>query len=227
MKLTRSSGAQCQTLPLGSQWTAVSPIECILLCTARFPDTCQSVVYNADTQSCTPGSTAFGRIETLPSAIPSVSSNHIVYYLSQPVPTCNTDLGFALYDVCGTSACLSLSAHELNYTAAVAACEGMGSTIFIGDTEARFSLFWYVSLNFINSDTWIGLTDIDLEGHFVWENGNSLSTWQENYLWRRFDQPDNDGGDEHCVEARHYHWPGQFGLNDFHCYLVNYFICEE
>ena len=208
VQLTMSTGGDCQALSLGSPWTSVSALQCYLVCTDRFPDTCQSVVYNADTQSCTPGSTAFGRIETISSAIPSATSNDSVYYLSQPVPTCNTGLGFALYDVCGTSACLSLSASARTYTKAVDACDGMGSNLFRGYSEAKFALFWYVSLN-TNQDTWIGLTDIASEGQFVWDNGDPLTAWQYGYIWMPFAGiPDNAYNDEHCVETKHQAWHG-------------------
>ncbi|KAK3756296.1 hypothetical protein RRG08_064782 [Elysia crispata] len=229
VRLKKSTGSDCQTLPLGAPWTSVSAIECYLTCVDQFPDSCHSVVYNPDTLACTPGSTAFGPIETLPSSIPGANSNDAIYYLKQPVPACNASLGFALYDVCGTSACLYLSISELNYADAVNACANMNSTLFIAETEARFSLIWYVSLNVLNQDTWLGLTDIAIEGHFVWENGNPLSTWQSGYVWTNSlgrISPDNAVGCEHCVETVHHLWPGVFGLNDLRCHVGNRFICE-
>ncbi|KAK3756297.1 hypothetical protein RRG08_064783 [Elysia crispata] len=227
VRLKKSTGSDCQTLPLGAPWTSVSAIECYLTCVDQFPDSCHSVVYNPDTLACTPGSTAFGPIETLPSSIPDANSNDAIYYLKQPVPACNANLGFALYDVCGTSACLYLSTSELNYTDAVQACADMDSILFIADTDARYSLFWYVGLNYLIQDTWVGLSDIAEEGKFVWENGNTLSARQASYAWSRyFSQPDNAGGNENCVEARHLVWPGIFGLNDWFCFELNYYICD-
>ena len=227
MYLTSGTGSDCQTSPLGAPWTSVCSIECYLTCVDQFPDSCHSVVYNPDTLACTPGSTAFGPIETLPSSIPDANSSDAIYYLKQPVPACNANLGFAIYDVCGTSACLYFSTSELNYADSVDACANMGSTLFIAETETRFSLIWYVSLIVLNQDTWLGLTDIAEEGQFVWENGNPLSTWQYEYIWLQFASiPDNYRGDEHCVEAKHRGWPGLFGLNDVECWMLKYFICE-
>ena len=225
-KLTGTTGAECQTLQLGSSWTSASLVECYLVCTKRFPDACQSVVYNSGTRSCTPGSTAFGPIENLGAAIPSHNSNDAIYYRSQPVPTCNTGLGFSLYTVCGTSACLSLSTSGLSYYDAVDECTQLTSSLFSAESEARFSLFWYVSLNKLNRNTWLGLSDRIQEGKYIWENGNPLSTWQDRYIWRQPAEP-NGGGYENCIEAKHWTWPGVFGLNDVECWYHNYFICEQ
>ena len=96
MYLTSATGSDCQTLPLGAPWTSVSAIECYLTCVDQFPDSCHSVVYNPDTLACTPGSTAFGSIETLPSSIPDANSSDAIYYLKQPVPACNASLVFFL-----------------------------------------------------------------------------------------------------------------------------------
>ncbi|RUS73161.1 hypothetical protein EGW08_019083 [Elysia chlorotica] len=220
--ITESTGSECQTLQLDEPWTSPTVFSCYLACKQKFPGTCQSVTYNPDTLSCTPGSTAFGPIETLPSTIPDANSTDAIYFLNQPVPACNASLGFAVYDVCGTSACLHLSAVSLNYADAVQACADMGATLFVADSDARFSLFWEVSLNVLNQDTWLGLTDIAKEGQFVWDNGNLLSTWQGTYLWA----PGVWGDGEDCAEAKHAGWPGIFGLNDVECWKSKYFICE-
>ncbi|RUS70181.1 hypothetical protein EGW08_022054 [Elysia chlorotica] len=226
--ITESTGGECQTLQLAESWTSDTVLSCYVACRHKFPDTCQSVTYNPHTLSCTPGSTAFGPIDTLPSTIPDANSTDAIYVLNQPVPACNAGLGFAVYDVCGTSACLFIAAFPLTYADAAQTCADMGARLFIADSEARFSLFWEVSLNVLNQDTWVGLTDIAEEGQFVWENGNPLSTWQDTYLWMPFAGiPDNWLNGEHCVEAKHATWPGIFGLNDEECWELKYFICES
>ena len=53
-------------------------------------------------------------------------------------------------------------------------------------------------MSFANSNYWIGLTDLQAEGTFVWESGQPLSTdvaahWGTN-------QPDNYRQQQHCVK---------------------------
>ena len=72
-----------------------------------------------------------------------------------------------------------------------------------------------------DSDFWIGLTDRDVEGTFVWESGHLLSTdiaahWNPG-------QPDDGGGYEDCVEIKNNHKK----LNDAHCSLKRAFVCQK
>ena len=225
VRLKKSTGSHCQSLALTTPWISLSPVECYLFCLDQFPDSCHSVVYNPDTLACTPGSTAFGPIKTLPSSIPDANSSDAIYYLKQPVPTCNANLGFTLYDVCGTSACLYLSTSELNYNDSVHACANMNSILFKADTEARFALIWYVSLHVLNQDTWLGLTDIAVKGHFVRENEKLLRTWQSKYVWFS-ESSDNFDDADHCVQTKIIKDPGVLGLHDLKCRNRNPFICE-
>ena len=194
-------------------------------CMFLYPDTCQSVVYNTDNQMCTPGSVAFGPLENVDTSIPVTSSNDMIFYTQQPIPPCDTNGNFALYDVCGTTACLYLSTSQAKYHDAISICNGMNSSIFLGNTLARFSVFWNVSLSYRNNDTWIGLTDLAVEDKFVWENGEPLS---DQLAWWIFcpGQPNSWTLDENCAEAKHGGWPGIYGLNDADCLESKFYMCE-
>ena len=68
---------------------------------------------------------------------------------------------------------------------------------------------------------WIGLSDIDKEGTFIWEDG----TGEYNDFYNHFSsgQPDNNEGNEHCVEiksSKNDYW------NDAPCFLKYSFICN-
>ena len=223
--LKRSTGDSCQTLSIGDPWKSDSPVKCYSQCMVRFPKTCASIVYNPKTKSCTPGSTAFGRLDRIDIAIPDQNSGDKIYYVKQPIPPCNASDGFSLYELCGTTACLHLSsAPQVDYTDAKLHCDVLDSRLFIGNTWARFSLFWNVSLGLLQANTWIGLTDIAEEGKFVWDNGEKLSDEQYKYIW--LPSKPNQVNEEDCVEARHEDKKGVFGLNDEECWKVKHYICE-
>ncbi|XP_062599603.1 perlucin-like [Saccostrea cucullata] len=64
---------------------------------------------------------------------------------------------------------------------------------------------------------WIGATDIDNEGTFTWNRHTNVtfSNWRNN-------QPNNWGGNQHCVEiCRNGFW------NDLNCNTNSAFICEK
>ena len=166
-------------MQLGESWISHSPITCQRECMSRYSENCQSVVYNSQTRNCTPGSIAFGPIEKVATSIPETGSSDKLYYMRQPIPSCNTSNSFALYDVCGTSACLYLSTSRANnFGNARTLCRQMNSRLFVGTTMAKFSLFWYTTKTYINANTLIGLQDFKVEGNFVWENGEPLSDEQ-------------------------------------------------
>ncbi|GFR64327.1 CD209 antigen-like [Elysia marginata] len=223
--LKKATGLDCQTLPLGEAWTSPSPAECFIKCSVRFPNLCQSVVYNDVTKNCVPGSVAFGPLETLDTSIPKLGSGDSIYYAKQPVPSCNTAGPFNLYEVCGVTACLYLSPIRATYQNALAACSSMNSNIFLGNTAARFSVFWYISLNHNPDNTWFTVKDTAREGTFVWENGDPVTVEQSRMIWRP-GYPNAWSADEDCTEARHKDWPGIYGLNDEECYNQKRYMCE-
>ncbi|KAK3764482.1 hypothetical protein RRG08_055647 [Elysia crispata] len=225
--LKQVSGQDCQTLQLGESWTSHSPITCQRESLSLYSENCQSVVYNSQTRMCTPGSIAFGPLDRVTTSIPESSLSDKLYFVRQPIPPCNTSNNFALYDVCGTSACLYFSTSKAeNYSDARTLCSQMNSSLFVGNTMAKFSLLWHTSKTYMNADTFIGLQDIDVEGNFVWENGEPLSYEQKQYIWLP-KQPDNKRSRQDCAVT----WPSfnsQIqGLDDERCNIKRHFICER
>ena len=227
--LTQSTGPECQTFGISAildTWTSGSPSQCYLQCMVRHPDKCQSIVFNNVTQKCTPGLVAFGPINTIQSSIPRQDPDDLIFYARQPVPPCNTSSGdFALYDVCGTSACLHPSKQRASYIEALKNCKQINSTIFVGSTAARFSLFLSVTLNHLKDDTYLGLTDMDEEGKYVWANGELLDGAQSIYVWDPVIFPNLKGQD--CTVVSHGFWPGHFEISAASCSGSNhYYVCE-
>ncbi|RUS71677.1 hypothetical protein EGW08_020566 [Elysia chlorotica] len=224
--LKQTTGSECQTLQIGEPWLSSSLLSCYVKCALLYPHTCQSIVYDTDNQVCTPGSVAFGPLENVNTAIPDKESRDKIVYAMQPIPPCDINSGnFSLYSVCGTTLCLHLSTSGEEYQVAASRCKNMKSRLFVGKTLPRFSVFWHVSLNFLNTNTWIGLTDLEVEGRFVWDDGEQLSDEMAQWIWRT-GYPDNSFENEHCGEARLKNWPGVYGLNDANCIDHDFYICE-
>ncbi|KFB38258.1 galactose-specific C-type lectin, putative [Anopheles sinensis] len=70
---------------------------------------------------------------------------------------------------------------------------------------------------------WIGGTDLGLEGTFVWISTNNLVGSPGGYFNFSPTQPDNKGGNEHCLEIGRW---GGVAWNDVPCELSQRFICE-
>ncbi|GFO13374.1 C-type lectin domain family 4 member e [Plakobranchus ocellatus] len=175
---------------------------------------------------CTPGGTAFGTLQNVQISIPKTNLNEKLFYAESANPACNTSNGFALYDICGTTACLYLSTSKVKYEVAVASCAEMNSNLIIANSLARLSLFFHVSLNYMNKDTYCWLSDNVTEGHYVWGNGETLSDEIKDYIWYET-QPDNLHDFENYVATRHEVDPQPYGLNDVFCYFQLHFICES
>ncbi|RUS70237.1 hypothetical protein EGW08_021997 [Elysia chlorotica] len=226
--LHQTSNVECQTWQIGDSWIAPSLIFCSFRCMSTA--NCQAVVFNETTGLCRMGSVAFGPVAQV-SGIPETSSLDKIYYMKQPVPPCNTANNFAIYDKCGASACLYLSTSvAYGYDEAKRFCSEINSRLFVGNSMAKYSLFWYVSKYIVQKNTFIGLNDIEVEGTFVWENGEPLSAEQNQYIWQPY-QPNNYGEGEDCVEANHEPYPDlirpTIALNDDVCWAVNRYICER
>ncbi|KAK3794075.1 hypothetical protein RRG08_042889, partial [Elysia crispata] len=219
--LSRATGQECQTLGLGESWLSESVLVCYLKCLLRYPTTCQSVVYSATTKSCTPGSVAFGPLEPVTS-IPDSSSGDTIYYKRQPTPPCNISGDFTLYDICGTTACLHLSSSKADYFQAVQNCQQSKSRLFIADTMVRVSVFWHVSLKYLNDDTLIGLRDLAGDNWFFWDNGVVMAMEQRSYIWGDFSSRKNGN----CVEAKHSDSQKRYGFDDVDCMDMKQYICE-
>ncbi|GFS24303.1 CD209 antigen [Elysia marginata] len=215
--LTLASGSECQTEPLGHPWTSYSPAVCYWQCRARYRDTCQSVVFNTDTQMCTPGGIAFRSLEFIPTLVPLVHSVDTIYYAKQPIPPCDAASGnFVLFEVCGFTACIHRSTTRVNYDQAVSDCDQLGARLLMINTLPNYSVCRYAKFP---GHAWVGLKYSDAEKKFMWINGEPLSDEQFQYIWVP-GQPNNSGGVENCAEYMH------TGINDISCLDTKEVICE-
>ena len=225
--LKPASAQDCRTLQLGDSWISHSLIACQLECMDRYSENCQAVVYNSETGICRPGSTAFWHLQRVATSIPKIGSADTLYYVRQPIPPCNTENNFAVYDVCGTSACIYLSTSNASgYIDGRTRCSQMSSRLFVGNTIAKFSLFMYAVETDIRFGTYIGLQDFDVEGNFLWENGESLSLEQHQYVWSPGETKSNNEI-ENCAIGYLAGSVNGFGLDDGNCNNRRRYICER
>ena len=73
-----------------------------------------------------------------------------------------------------------------------------GTTLATIQSDADASLI-LSNFSFIEDYAWIGLTDIDVEGDWVWASGYECDGECSDLDWWDYNAPDNYGGLEHCA----------------------------
>lgn len=70
-----------------------------------------------------------------------------------------------------------------------------------------------------NTKFWLGLTDLAVEGTFVWQDGTVINS--SSPIWE-LGQPDNSNGQQHCAQLT----VSTGKADDFTCGGIRSFICE-
>ncbi|XP_078686219.1 sushi, von Willebrand factor type A, EGF and pentraxin domain-containing protein 1-like [Branchiostoma floridae x Branchiostoma belcheri] len=113
---------------------------------------------------------------------------------------------------------------ERDYNGARAICSSDGGTLAM-PRDAATNTFLINLKNAVDKNAFFrfGLTDIQQEGRWVWEDGAALggfSSWESG-------QPDNEGGNEDCAEyASDKYAPARNKWNDIPCSRKFGFICQ-
>ncbi|XP_044026912.1 lactose-binding lectin l-2-like [Siniperca chuatsi] len=68
-------------------------------------------------------------------------------------------------------------------------------------------------------DTWIGLSDIQKEGGWMWSDGSAV-----NFVYWNVREPNNSGGNEHCG---HTNFGTDLKWNDLPCSQTFAFVCAS
>lgn len=104
---------------------------------------------------------------------------------------------------------------KLNWYGARIRCHDLGGKLAEPDTEDKML---YVLSTVDEENIWIGATDDEQEGKWVWastqEQVKPYMIWQPN-------QPNNLYGSQHCMEI------GLLSVNDESCMEKNYYVCEK
>ncbi|XP_062975356.1 hepatic lectin-like [Elgaria multicarinata webbii] len=112
--------------------------------------------------------------------------------------------------------CYYFSLAKMNWMRAKVQCEDRQSQLAIVNNMAEQN---FLQTRSRNERYWIGLHDMDLEGHWKWIDGsdyiNSFTYWKRG-------EPNNDGFNEDCA---HLWVNGEW--NDVYCTYQCYYVCEK
>ena len=127
--------------------------------------------------------------------------------------------------------CYKIFEEKKSWNASEASCEDNGAHLvkIESEEENTFLLRTFLEIPYgdVNIEAWIGLTDQDNEGEFVWADGTAAkyTNWAD-------EQPNDEDNQQDCAEiANGVFWPGgppQIGVwNDFQCENKLMYICEK
>lgn len=106
---------------------------------------------------------------------------------------------------------------ERAYLDAQRACQGRGGALAMPRDEATNGLLAAYVAQAGLARAFIGLSDLDREGTFVYADRSPLQTF---HRWRG-GEPNNAYDEEDCVEVE-----ASGGWNDVACHLPMHFLCE-
>ncbi|CAL4066967.1 unnamed protein product, partial [Meganyctiphanes norvegica] len=107
---------------------------------------------------------------------------------------------------------------KMNWDDALNHCKSLGGSLAEPANMDDFIVLIESSYSHMKHDIWLGATD--QSGSWEWLSGGSVPS----ALWPVWpgNQPSGDG---HCMQI-HYHGYSGFFLNDYHCHVKGYFVCE-
>ncbi|XP_063417249.1 perlucin-like [Mytilus trossulus] len=107
---------------------------------------------------------------------------------------------------------------ELNtWTDAKIACEAEEGMLVEVDSKCENE---FVKMSASESQYWLGGTDEQEEGVWIWSHSQNLITFTD---WKK-GQPNNLRGNEHCLSLREV---SGYAWNDDRCHTLRPFICEK
>ncbi|XP_050705377.1 perlucin-like [Eriocheir sinensis] len=113
--------------------------------------------------------------------------------------------------------CFYPHSKKLSWVQARRVCQGMGGDL--AEPRHIYALQTHMADTHGSGYFWVGGTCEGGDGTWRWVSGRPLDP--EDWL---FDRPDNQGGDEHCLEMVMSDYPRVF--NDETCSLAQRFICQ-
>ncbi|XP_052389858.1 hepatic lectin-like [Carassius gibelio] len=123
--------------------------------------------------------------------------------------------------------CYYYSKVKMNWTQSRDHCVTLGGHLVIINSKAEQDFV----ISKVKGSHWIGLNDLDIEGHFVWVNNQALNNSLEFWMKREDgnNEPDNwtknHPAGEDCTCLGHLSGASEFWLDDF-CFEEKKFVCE-
>lgn len=142
-----------------------------------------------------------------------VKTNQLVEDINEIKEACQLN-GWVVY----RNSCYKWSENKLSWTDAVNSCKSMGGYLAEIDDEHE-NAFAIENVRTIGQTIWLGASDIDKEGTYVWNYSNG----ELDYLFTGWNSGEPNGGtNENCVTLETYHkW------NDRSCLYKLYYVCEK
>ncbi|XP_041352343.1 macrophage mannose receptor 1-like [Gigantopelta aegis] len=128
---------------------------------------------------------------------------------------CPIEDGYILLE----NVCIKVTSYKKQFPGARAKCSEAGDRLVVLDTERKNAVVSvYVNTNIGPAWYIIGLSDVQTEGAFLWEDGHVVTFTK----WR-LGEPNDDGGKEDCVvlESKIKSWV------DIPCTYSELYICEK
>ncbi|XP_046585439.1 LOW QUALITY PROTEIN: perlucin-like [Haliotis rubra] len=120
-----------------------------------------------------------------------------------------------------TKSCYWLSNVKSSFPEAVSYCRYLEShLVTIENRDEDSFLKGYALRHGTAPGYWLGATDLNIEGRWLWEGQRRMSF--TNWSWR---SPGNSRGQEHCLEL--VKSEGKYVWNDYQCDIPLHFICEK
>ncbi|KAK7113643.1 lectin-like [Littorina saxatilis] len=137
--------------------------------------------------------------------------------LVQLAMSCRT--GWTSYE----DSCYTVITDKQSWTGAQDVCETLIAHLVTIATSRENSAVYQLVKNAKADAAWIGLHDLEREGHFQWVTTNREANYT-NWDTTSYQEPNNMNGNESCVEIRAFH-AGRW--NDLPCSTNLPFVCES
>ncbi|RUS71176.1 hypothetical protein EGW08_021063, partial [Elysia chlorotica] len=130
---------------------------------------------------------------------------------------CDTSDGFQYVTSGIQSACILVTSNTMNYDVGKAYCLSLGAHLFVARTEEKLKLLPP------STRVTIGLTDIAMEGVFVWDDTGDTISPSFKMLFFKPTEPNNANNNEDCVSTT----SKRSNANDVFCHVAFDIVCER
>ncbi|GFN86265.1 C-type lectin-related protein 2 [Plakobranchus ocellatus] len=203
-----------------SGWTGVSSS---LTCALKLMGNCplsRGFLYQSVSEQCTPVLWLYQGSGGTPVPAGTVHAHSTEMFLRDELNEfCKTGFEAVEYGSEGQFSCLLEMPFETTYQNATAECNKLGGYLASVKTVDKLEVVKAIANN---TDMWIGLDDIVVEGDFIWqEDGTQLTSAELNAIFG-WNVPNNDWGGQHCGR----YWESSETLDDYFCYHLLKALCE-
>ncbi|KAH9505528.1 C-type lectin domain 4 member M [Bulinus truncatus] len=187
--------------------TTGSKLQCAREC-SNLGSQCKAFSYNEVDSECQLGSCI----------TPSLNVTDDLAWRYMSAPICQDVTGFRLINSGVISACIWLSSDMKTYSNAASDCRAKGAHLYTVKSSFKMKI-----LLLYNTEYWVGLNDIQVEGVYRWIDDGSIISQSQMKEYFMAGEPNNANNDEDCIV---YNYGNSRALNDIACSVTKKYICE-